>query len=616
MESNLQKDFLKKFESAYGSIKEAEKGIEFISNACSESPKKSSCLARGLELANLLLSLKQRKDIVITGLIHSPKNIEKYLKQVENEFGKNIASLLDSEIRFGKALQVKSENKEDFRKKLLVVVSANPEVIILHLADILTILRNLPETSIENKEEFVSDVQELFAPLAHKIGIYQISSELNELAFKYKDPKNYSLISSAINKTAKGVTQDIKKTKEILEKELKKEKINAKISGRVKTIYSTYKKMELKKTGLNKIYDLIALRVITDSVKDCYEVLGIIHSVWKPIPGEFDDYIVKPKRNGYKALHAAIQSHMGNPIEIQIKTKEMHDAAEYGLASHWLYKGGKTDSKFDKKIEWVKQILDWQKTSTDQTETNIFKKEIFALTPKGQVIELPEGSTVIDFAYAVHSDIGDHCQNAKINGSIAPLHAIIKNSDIIEIVTSQKQSPKMSWLGFVKTSKAKQKIKAKLQIQTSKKMPLTNKTGTQKIKISDKKIRLAKCCSPLPGDDIVGLKTTKRKISVHRIDCNEVSKYKGTLIGVSWHGSESAYETELIVNASDRIGLLKDLLEVISKIDIRVSSANAKIITNNAVECKFGLKIKNVSQLEELFKKISKVEGVTNVYRE
>ncbi|MAG18286.1 MAG: hypothetical protein CL944_02330 [Candidatus Diapherotrites archaeon] len=616
MESDLKRDFLKKFESEFGSVKEAEKGIEFILKACDESPKKSICLTQGMELATLLLSLKQKKDVVLAGLIHPPKNIEKYIEKVEKEFGENVTSLLDSEIRFEKALQVKSENKEESRKKLLVVVSANPNVVILFLSDILITLRKLSETQIEDKENFILEVQEIFAPLAHKIGIYPISSELNELAFKYSDPKTYSFISNAVNKTVKGVTQDIKKTKEKLEKELKKEKINYEISGRIKTIYSTYKKMERKKVGLNKIYDLIALRVITDSVKDCYEVLGIIHSSWKPIPGEFDDYIVKPKGNSYKALHAAIQSHMGNPIEIQIKTKEMHDASEYGMASHWLYKGGEKDSKFDKKIEWVKQILDWQKTSSDQTETSIFDKEIFALTPKGQVIELPEGATVIDFAYAVHSDVGNHCQNAKINGDIVSLHAIIKNSDIVEIATSQKQGPKMSWLSFVKTSKAKQKIRAKLQIQKSKTAPLLDKKVAQKIKISDKKIRLAKCCSPVPGDDIVGLKTTKRKISVHRIDCEEASESKGTLIGVSWHGSESTYKTELIVKASDRLGLLKDLLEVISKTNLGVSSANVKIAPNNTVQCKFSLKIKNISQLEKLFKKISKVKGVTNVYRE
>ncbi|MCR4335775.1 MAG: TGS domain-containing protein [archaeon] len=616
MESNLQKDFLKEFESAFGSVKEAEKGLEFVSNACNESLQKNSCLVHGLELANLLLNLKQRKEVVLAGLIHPLKNIGKYLEKVEKEFGKNVANLLDSKIRFEKALHIKSENKEDSRKKLLVVVSTNPDVIMLHLADALVILRKISEIQLENKDEFISEVQEIFAPLAHKIGIYQISSEMNELAFKQADPKTYSLISNAVNKTVKGVTQDIKKTKEILENELKKEKINTEISGRIKTIYSTYTKMKRKKAGLDKIYDLIALRVITDSIKDCYEVLGIIHSVWKPIPGEFDDYIAKPKGNGYKALHAAIQSHMGNPIEIQIKTKEMHDEAEYGIASHWIYKGGEKDSKFDKKIEWIKQILDWQKTSNDQTENRIFEKEIFALTPKGQVIELPDGATVIDFAYAVHSDIGNHCQNAKINGSIAPLHTVIKNSDIVEIITSQKQVPKMNWLGFVKTSKAKQKIRAKLQIQKSNKTSLLNKDTAQKIKINDKKIRIAKCCTPVPGDDIIGLKTTKRKISVHRTDCDEVSGYKGTLIGVSWHGSGNDYKTELIVHASDRLGLLKDLLEVISKSNITVSSTNAKISSNNSVQCKFGLKIKNVSQLEELSKKISNVKGVTKVYRE
>jgi len=617
---NKQKigSLLSEFSGAFGSTKEAEKAIELISRACKKEPQKAEeCIKHGVNVARELLSLKQRKEIVVAGIAHHTLDLGLAEEEIEKELGKDVLGLIDSKQRFERALIIKSENAEGSRKKLLVVLSANPEVVILELSDTLIMLKEIDKIAPEKRDEFVFEVKEVFAPLAHKAGIYQLSSQLNELSFKYLEPKNYQKTENEIKSTVKETTEDIENTKKTLEHELKKINIRASVKGRIKTIYSTYAKMQKKNAELKDIHDLIALRVITETVKECYEILGIVHSIWKPVPGEFDDYIAKPKDNGYSSLHTTVLSHKENLIEIQIKTQDMHNFSEYGSASHWRYKGERKDSKYDKKIEWVKQILDWQQSTDKKAKMSIFEKEIFALTPKGQVVELPDGATVVDFAYAVHSDVGHHCQNAKINGSIAPLSATIKNGDVVEIITSQKQLPKMSWLSFVKSSKAKQKIRVKLQIQKSKKPTTIRHRGDAlKIRANDKKIRLAKCCSPLPGDEIIGLKTTKRKISIHRSDCDQVSnKYSG-IIKVSWQGAKEEYKTTLIVKSKDRLGLLKDILEVILDSGVQVDSTNTKTIENNYAICKFRVELKNAEQLDELARKLRKVRGVSGVYSE
>lgn len=616
MVNNQQtKNFLKEYAKEFSSTKRAEQALSLISNACKKAGiKETEYLENALEISLNMLKLRAGENAVLAGLIYDPIKLKITEKEVEKEYGKNIVDIIDQKLILTKALEYKSESRENSRKKLLVVLSTNPDVVLLQLSELLVKLKNLKDLSLEDKKNLVSGIREVYAPLAHQIGVYNLSSEMNDLVFKFDNPKIYFGTEKQIKKILSGMNQDIENTKKTIENKLKNVKVESNISGRIKSIYSTYAKMQRKKVGIKQISDLIALRVVTNSERDCYETLGIIHGIWKPIAGEFDDYIAKPKENGYRSLHTAIISDKNNPVEIQIRTKEMHDFAEYGIASHSMYKAEKGDAKTNRKIDWIKQVLEWQKNTGDRTNADLFGKEVFALTPKGKVIELPEGATALDFAYMVHTDIGNKCQAIKINGSIAPLNAIVKTGDIIEIHTSQKQKPKMGWLGFVKTAKAKQKIKGFLQIETKHK--ISPKTKKFVIKTSHEKIKLAKCCSPLPGDEIMGLKTKKRKISVHRKDCNELNKLKGTLIEVDWHQKSIYYNTELIVNATDRLGLLKDILDAISKNNVHVDSANARLISGNNVVCTFGLKIKDLNTFEEIMKKTKQVKGVTNVYRE
>ena len=612
---------LKTFKEKFGSSKEINQCFELFDLFYPNSVEKRNAIIHCSKVAQAVSALDLEKTAIITAYLYLlPKNPEKNRK-IEKEFGntlgKTIIELLDLKKRFSKALSFNPEDNEKSRKKILVLLSTNPTVVIIQLCEMLVKLRDLNYFHENEKKEFVFEIKEVFSPLAHKIGLYFVSAEMNDLVFKYEEPEKYAKIKNAIKKKIATMKKDVEETQKCIETELKKAKIDAEVSGRIKSIYSTYEKMKRKKLPLEKIHDLIALRIVTDNTKNCYETLGIVHSTWIPQISEFDDYIAKPKENGYKSLHTTVLSPNKNFIEIQIRDKEMHNFSEYGIeGAHWSYKGEKKDNEYEKKTSWTKQLLDWQKTSGKNATADLFGKEIFALTPKGEVISLPETATIIDFAYAVHSEVGNKCKSAKINGVLSPLNSKINNGDVVEIITSQKQLPKMNWLNFVKTQKAKQKIRVKLHIQKIQTKTNTLKKGpTQSIKTTNRKVKLAKCCSPIPGDEIIGFKTTKRKISVHRIDCEESLKIIGKKIDVEWQNKGNIYEIELVVKAKDRLGLLKDLLTILSSEKINIDSANARISSSNNVECKFVLNIKNSTQLEKVIQKLLNVKGVSKVTR-
>ncbi|HLC92976.1 MAG TPA: HD domain-containing protein [archaeon] len=611
-------EFWKEFREHFGENEDAAKAFRTISNVfrlanLNEGIYKS----HNIGVARIMLKLGMDMNTVVAAILHNTLDHGMSIAELEAEFGKEIAELVDSKARFEKALEVNPLEKESSTKKMMVVLTTNPNVVILQLGEALDKLRKIENIPEGERRQFLWQAKEVFAPLAHKLNIYSISTEMKELAFRYEEPKTYNEIENEIRSITSRTSAEIENAKSGLEYSLKAAKIHASIFGRVKTAYSTHEKMKRKNVGIRGIYDLMALRVITDSIKDCYEVLGIVHSMWKPVPGEFDDYIAKPKENGYKSLHTSVFTQNGTPIEIQIRTKEMHDFAEFGIASHWAYKGEKKDSKHDRKIEWIKQVLDWQRGAGGKTEMDIFGKEVFAMTPKGQVIELPEGASIIDFAYAVHSDIGDKCVGGKINGNMVSLNTTIRNGDVVEILTSSKQKPKMSWLSFSKSGKAQQKIRAKLNIgKAGSSGSALRQISAGAIKTDDNRVRLAKCCSPLPGDEIIGIRTTKRKISVHRADCSEALKDGAKKTEVFWDEKSAAYETNIIVQANDRLGILRDILHVFSHNKIYLKSANAKASASGKVTCVFIIRLKNLGQYEETRKKIIQINGVNEVYRE
>ena len=608
-------DFEEKCENSLGEEKTIKQALQFIRETSSKKDGETPCRI-ALGLTDILLDLTQDKETILAGLLHesTPQFIEE--KTVKEKFGNTVLEYINLINRLEKAMKFKPDDLENSQKKLIIVLSTNPNIAILKLSKRLFLLRNLTLIQEKEKLEFIKETKKIYATLAYKLGIYSLSSEMYDLIFKYEEPEKYDKIKKSIKITVDSMKEAIQKTIDTVKLTVDDAGIEAKISGRTKTIYSTYNKMKRKNIVVKKIYDLMAIRVIVSGIKECYEVLGIVHSLWKPTPGEFDDYIAKPKSNGYRSLHTTVTA-FDYPLEIQIRTEEMHSFAELGIASHWRYKGTKSESKYDTKIEWVRQILDWQKTTSEKNDMCVFSKQVFAMTPKGNVIELPEGATVIDFAYGIHSDIGDKCKSAKINEKYVSLDTKIENGDVVEILTSPNQTPKVGWLNYAKTQKAKQKIRSKLKIQTKKEKSNLGKRGiSHAIKTSDPRVKLGHCCSPLPGDEIVGFKTTKRKISVHRNTCKEAEKANAKKVDVVWDSKTTAYQTELIVKSRNRVGLLQDILSVFTKENMLVEKAYAKTSEANTALCQFKVNVKDSQQLSKIIEKIKKIDGVSHIYRE
>ncbi len=616
MENGPAGEFIALYAGKFGEEAKVRSALAMLTEALRQKGGHyEAYLRHNIAVASTVLGLGFDRNAVLAGLLHNAGRSGMSLEQIGKEFGRPVADLISGQQDFERALGFKSGDRESARKKFMIVLSSSPSVVALQLCEMLDKIRNLADVAGQERPGFVAEIKELYAPLAHRLGIYTISSEMNELAFRFEQPQTYEKIQGTIDQAVRCTSGNIELTKRALQNAFAKTGLEAQIDGRVKTAYSTHQKMKMKGVSINRVYDLMALRVITGSEKDCYEALGIIHSLWRPIPGEFDDYIAKPKENGYRSLHTSVFTSDTTPVEIQIRTQEMHDFAEFGIASHWAYKGMKGDSRNDRKIEWIKQLLEWEKSSGEKTESDIFGKEVFAMTPNGDVIELPYGATIPDFAYAVHTDLGNKCAGARVNRVMCALNTQIRNGDVVEILTSQKQAPRMAWLGFVKTAKARQKIKARLHIAVSDDAPKSKPKKQRGMATNDRHIRLAKCCLPLPGDEIIGFRTTKRKIAVHRADCGQAVKMGGK-IDVYWGGGGAEYEAQIVAEGTDRIGLLKDILDVFSKNRVKVKAANARAGAQNNIMCSFSVGLKDLGELEQVMKKISAIKGVTSAYRE
>ena len=421
-----------------------------------------------LEVAGILTQLKLDMASVATGLLHD--TVEDTLttfNEIQENFGEEIAQLVDGLTKISLiSLRSSEEHQaENFRKMILAMVK-DIRVILIKLADRLHNMRTLQYQSPEKQVEIAQETLDIYAPLADRLGIDWIKSELEDLAFQYLHPEIYEEIRRKIAKREKERARYIDEVKRALMKKLYENHIEGEVTGRLKQIYSIYLKMKDQNIDFDQVYDITAFRVIVNSIKECYDVLGIIHSIWKPIPGKFKDYIGLSKENMYQSLHTTVIGPYGERIEIQIRTHEMHKIAEEGIAAHWKYKEGKVvEEAEDKRFTWLRQLLEWQRDLKDNREfiesvkVDLFPNEVYIFTPKGEVRQFPIGSTPVDFAYSVHSDIGNHCVGAKVNGKIVPLRYELRSGDTIEILTSPNQKPSKDWLKLVKTSRAKTKIR-------------------------------------------------------------------------------------------------------------------------------------------------------------
>jgi GTP pyrophosphokinase len=427
-----------------------------------------SYLIHPLEVAGILTQLKLDVASVATGLLHDA--VEDTLttpKEIRENFGEEIAQLVDGLTKISQISLRSSEEgqAENFRKMILAMVK-DIRVILVKLADRLHNMRTLSYHSSEKQMEIAQETLDIYTPLAHRLGIDWIKSELENLAFQYLHPNTYQDIQRKIAKKEKESARYIDEVKRTLLKKLYENRIEGEVTGRIKQIYSIYLKMKDQNIDFDQVYDITAFRVIVNTIKEVYDVLGIIHSLWKPIPGKFKDYIGLPKENMYQALHTSVIGLYGERIEIQIRTHEMHKIAEEGIAAHWKYKEGRLiEEADDKRFTWLRQLLEWQRDLKDNAEfletvkVDLFPNEVYVFTPKGEVKQFPRGSTPIDFAYSIHSDVGNRCVGAKVNGKIVPLKYEFRSGDTVEIMTSPGQKPSKDWLKFVKTSRAKTKIR-------------------------------------------------------------------------------------------------------------------------------------------------------------
>ncbi len=421
-----------------------------------------------LNVAMLLAELGLDLTTIAAALLHDVvEDTEVTLEQVRAEFGEEITTLVDGVTKLSRLrFQSRLEEQADNLRKMLLAMVQDIRVILIKLADRLHNMRTLEALPPEKQREVARETLEIFAPLAHRLGIFRFKWELEDLALRYLDPEAYRELAERIPRKRREREEDTRELMEILRLRLREAGIEAEIQGRAKHFYSIYQKIK-KGRDLSEIYDLLAVRVIVDTITQCWAVLGIVHALWKHVPGRFKDYITMPKSNMYQSLHTTVIGPRGEPVEIQIRTREMHRTAEYGIAAHWRYKeGGMADQGFERKLAWLREILDWQKETRDAREfmeslrTDIFTDEVFTFTPRGDLVVLPAGSTPIDFAYHIHSEVGHRCVGAKINGKIAPLDTPLRSGDIVEILTSrQSPGPSADWLKMVRTPTARNKIR-------------------------------------------------------------------------------------------------------------------------------------------------------------
>lgn len=589
-----------------------------------------------LNVAYILAELKLDDDTIAAALLHDVlEDTGSTLEELKKLFGPAIPSLVDG---VTKITELKKKNFEEYHaesiRKVIMASAKDIRVIFIKLADKLHNMRTLNTFREEKRKRIAKEVMDVYAPIAYKLGLANLKSELEDLSFKYLETEVYKELEQKIAKSMKQREKEIERVRIALEKILKDNGINSlKIFGRPKHIYSIYKKMQKKNKTFEEIYDLAALRIITQTVKDCYEIIGIIHNTWKPIPNQFDDYIAIPKSNLYQSLHTAVIGPTGQPVEIQVRTDDMDSIAEEGIAAHWKYKGVKGDAKFDQKLSWLRQMLDWQKESKDYKEfmemlqVDFFEDEIFTFTPKGMVVSLPKGSTILDFAYAIHSNIGDKATGAKVNGKFVPLRTMLKNGDQIEIITSKTQKPSRDWLKIVKTPKASSKIKQ--FISQHELIPVKRAGGVIEEKrdlaqwiidvegLKKPKIKIAQCCNPIPGESIIGYSTKSERVIIHRAGCGAILKKSATAgkkrVNAEWLDSEGTI-IEIRVDAINRVGLFAEILNSIISLQTQMKSASAKPVTPTTVECRFTMESRGLQHLQSIITRIQNIQDVKKVY--
>ena len=678
-------------------------------------------------VAIMLANMGMDSHTILAGLMHDVIEDGKDItyEKLASMFGQDIAGMVDGVTKLTKTGKNEMISREDIQaesfRKMFLAIANDIRVVIIKLNDRLHNMRTLQYCSEEKQIRKARETLDIYAPLAHRFGMGAMKCELEDLCMKYLWPEEYKKLEQAMIPYQEERMRTLNKAMEDIEKALKEAGIEATLSGRPKHFYSIYKKTVRQQKTIDEIYDLIAIRVIVNTVNDCYATLGIIHSLWKPMPGRFKDYIAMPKTNMYRSLHTTLFSNdgMGMPFEVQIRTPEMHKAAEYGIAAHWMYKEGRSNpDDLDSKLAWLREALSLEADSNTTREfienirKDFFGDYVYVLTPQGKIIDLVTGSTPIDFAYRIHSNVGNHVQHAKVNGALVRLDYKLKNNDVVEIITSPNAAPSYDWLKIAKTQQAKAKIRTWFKkanreenIQRGKDMlsealkrqgaQLSDFTGKKeyfedilkKFNMSDlddvyasigyggittgqvtnklleqaKKeakaaaaaerlerleeeqqgrpenrgngkgvivegdtgmvVRFARCCTPLPGDDIIGYVTRGRGVSIHRKDCPNIGDLlmdPERVVRAEWaNNAKSSYTATIQVVADERTGLLMDVSQVLAGMNISITAMTAKVDKANQsiIQIQLSFDVSSTEQLNNIIKSMRKVRSVKEVYR-
>ncbi len=673
-----------------------------------------SYIIHPLGVVMILAELELDLVTIVAGLLHDVvEDTNVTLEDIGREFGAEVASLVDGVTKLSRLdFTSKEEQQAETLRKMFIAMAQDIRVVMIKLADRTHNLRTLRYLNTDKQKEIARETLEIYAPLAHRLGIYMIKWELEDLAFRYMQPEEYFQLVEKLAKKRREREHFINRIIWVLQDQLAEAAIKAEIQGRPKHLFSIYNKMKAQSKDLSEIYDLTAVRIIVDSVKDCYHTLGIVHTVWKPIPGRFKDFIAMPKPNMYQSLHTTVFAAENELAEIQIRTWDMHRTAEYGIAAHWRYKEKlKNSDELDQKLVWLRQLLEWQHDYRDAREFikdlkgDLFTDEVFVFTPKGDVLDLPAGSVTIDFAYKIHTDVGNRCTGSRVNGRLVPLDYQLKTGDMVEVIVSKSGSPSRDWLNLVKTNQAKSKIRSWFKkerreenIEKGKEMlereirrinveqrlaikhdlledvgrsfnlvsvddlyaavgyggvsvhqaisrlreehnrkkgekeetevlpelkPVKRiKSGPAGVSISGMDnllMRVARCCNPVPGDDIIGFITRGRGVTIHRRDCPNLVHYSadnGRFINASWDSIVTAsYPVDVEISANDRKNLLSDIMAAVNESKVDITAVSARADKNRIATIYLTMVVRDQVHLEQIMSKIKKIRDVCTVRR-
>ncbi|HEX5948644.1 MAG TPA: bifunctional (p)ppGpp synthetase/guanosine-3',5'-bis(diphosphate) 3'-pyrophosphohydrolase [Actinomycetota bacterium] len=696
-------------------VRQVQRAFDFAEESHRGQVRKSGepFIRHPLGVAHILADLGMDTTTLVAALLHDVvEDTDLSLEAIETEFGAEVGAIVDGLTKLDRIeYRTREQEQAENVRKMVVAMARDIRVLIIKLADRLHNMRTLEALPHQRQEEIATETLEIYAPLAHRLGIFQIKWELEDLSFKTMHPKRFEEIRNLVGKAEDERTDYTARVLDSVTAQLRSVKVKAEVDGRPKHLYSVYEKMVLRGKEFSEIYDLVGIRVLVETVKDCYAALGAIHSIWKPVPGRFKDYIAMPKFNMYQSLHTTVIGPEGRPLEVQIRTQQMHRTAEFGIAAHWRYKESGKRKEDASDIAWLAQMLEWQKDMADPREfmeglrIDLYNDRAFCFTPKGDVVDLPAEATPIDFAYAIHTEVGHRCIGAKVNRKLVPLDYRLQTGDTVDILTSKGQGagPSRDWLQMVATPRARNKIRQwfsrerredamdtgrdMLQRELRKQgLPLKRLTteetlarvaadlkypsidamlvavgeghvSPQSVSVrltrlisqddeeevaevpparpvrlaprSDKPVivagaddlwvNLARCCTPVPGDEIVGFVTRGRGVSVHRVDCpnaRALASQADRFIEVSWRpGKGTSFVVAVQVEALDRKKLLGDVATALAEHQINILAATSTVGKDRVARLRFTFELADITHLAGILQSVKRVDSVFDAYR-